>query len=93
MVKETIFMIIAILITTAEPKKEEVVTHPHYKFQTVEECRAFVQFNYQNLYMGLVTQLAQIQSDKMIKEIACGEYDIDPTQVKEASHTFSPTYY
>ena len=87
MVKETIFMIIAILIASGDPipgDPGKVITHPHYKFEKLEECKAFVQFNYQNLYMGLITYLAMIQSDMMIKEIGCGEYDIDPTKVKSA---------
>ena len=84
-------MIVAVLIATGEP--EEVRTHPFYKFQTLEECTQFVQFNYQGLYTGLISALAQEGSDKMIKEIACGEYDTDPTQVKQAKYTFDIQYY
>ncbi|MBL11093.1 MAG: hypothetical protein CL402_11365 [Acidiferrobacteraceae bacterium] len=85
MIKETIFMVVAILIASGEP--EEVRTHPFYKFGTLEECTQFVQFNYQGLYTGLMAALAQEGSDKMIKEIACGEYDYDPVGATSAKYS------
>ena len=36
MLKETFFMIIAILIASGEP--DEIRHHPGYKFETLKEC-------------------------------------------------------
>ena len=82
MLKETFFMIIAILSASGEP--DEIRHHPGYKFETLKECTDFVTLNYPSLYTGLLMTLAQEGSNKMINSIACGEYDIDPTQIKAA---------
>ena len=87
MLKETIFMIVAVLIASGEP--EEIRTHPFYKFETLEDCTSFVQYNYQGLYTGLLATLANEGSDKMIKEIACGEYETDPTTQTKASINYN----
>ena len=82
MLKETFFMVIAILIASGEP--EEIRHHPGFKFETLKECTDFVQLNYPSLYTGLLMTLAQEGSDQQIQSIACGEYNMDPNHIKAA---------
>ena len=65
-----VFLIVAMLINLngdVEPRK-----HPAYKFDTLEECQAFVRLNYIGLYQSLDNQLATEGYLQKILDIGCG---------------------
>ena len=65
-----VFLIVSMLINLngdVEPRK-----HPAYKFDTLEECQAFVRLNYIGLYQSLDNQLATEGYLQKILDIGCG---------------------
>ena len=86
-----VFLIVAMLINI----NGDVVPrqHPGYTFETLDECQAFVAFNYMPLYQGLKNQLYAEGDVYDVVEIGCGqaieefENDLPGTKQRPAQGT------